>query len=219
MNNQEMSAHHLLGRLKYLLARLEGEFFHVYPDLTKNGSTTSLSFSSILNEALNLHEASFSGSDFWPAIKAWGESQAWSWNDIKIRFTYWPVLQELLPFNADNQGRLTISGRAENNLVKHHGELANLEVAVNACAAAWFIVMEKAREAEVFVTEPDIHELMKLFDCYNWIGHHSIECGIVISRPIYSMVELPTVRGRSEVSIAKAAFDKRHSDWKNRSHT
>ena len=218
MNERESSAHHLLGRLKYLMARLEGEFFHVHPDLETNGSTTSLAFSSILNEALNLHEASFSGNDFWPAIKAWGESQTWNWNEVKIRFTHWPVLRELNPFKVDSQGHLTISGRAENNSVKHHGKLADLKVTVNACAAAWFIVLEKAREAEVFLTEPDINELMRLFDCYDLIGHHSAECGIVISRPLPSRVEYPTVRGCSEVSTAKAAFDKRYSNWKNRNH-
>lgn len=175
-----------------------------------------MAFSSILNEALNLHEASFPSNNFWPAIKAWCESQTWNWNEVIIRFTYWPVLQELHPFKTDPQGRLTISGREENNLVKHNGQLANLKVTVNACAAACFIVLEKAREAEVFLTESDINELMRLFDCYDLIGHQSAECGIVISRPLASIVEYPSVRGGSEVSTAKAAFDKRYSNWNNR---
>jgi hypothetical protein len=213
MDNLELTAHHLLNRLKYLLARLEGEFFHVHPDMEINGSTTSLAFSSILNEALNLHEASFPDDNFWPAIKKWGKSQDWNWNEVKIRFTYWHVLRELHPFKIDSQGRLTIAGRDENNSVKHHGELATLSVTVEACATAWFIVLEKAREAEVFLTDSDIDELKKLFDCYNLIGRQGGSYGTVISRPLVNKLEYPAVRGRSEVHGAEAAFKKRASNY------
>lgn len=216
MNDLESTAHHLVARLRYLLRRLEEEFFHVHPDLYLNGSTTSLAFSSILNEALSLHEAAFLGetSNFWDSIKKWGDSQAWKWNDIEIRFTRLPVLENLRPFSIDQNGMLTIVGRASNNAVKHKGELATLKDTVHACAAAWFLVLEKAREAEIFFSTADIDELMALFDCYELIGFIQKEYGNVVGRPCINLLEYPAIRGLSEVPLAKAAYERRYSRWK-----
>lgn len=64
MNESESRAHSLLARLRYLMMRLEGEFFHVQPDLDSNGKVTSLALCSILNEAVNLQESVFP-AHFW----------------------------------------------------------------------------------------------------------------------------------------------------------
>jgi hypothetical protein len=215
MTDLESTAHHLVARLRYLLSRLEDEFFHVHPDLDSNGSTTSLAFSSILNEALNLHEAAFPDgtSKFWDSIKKWGDSQNWEWNDIEIRFTRWPVLVSLRPFHLDPDGKLKIVSRDSNNAVKHKGKLATLSDAVYACAAAWFLVLEKAREAEIFFGTSDIDELMALFDCFELIGFSTNEYGNAVTRPLVNRVEYPIVRGRSEVPLARAAYERRYSRW------
>lgn len=217
MNNIESNAHHLVARLRYLLSRLEDEFFHVHPDLDSNGSTTSLAFSSILNEALNLHESVFQNgaSGFWKEIKQWGDSQTWKWNDVEIRFTRWPVLVTFHPFHIDPGGMLKIGGRDSNNAVKHKGDLATLNDTVHACAVAWFLVLEKAREAEMFFSTSDIDGLMTLFDCYELIGFLPNEYGNTVGRPLVNRVEYPIVRGRSEVPFAKAAYERRYSRWKN----
>ena len=216
MTDLECTAHHLVARLRYLLSRLEDEFFHIHPHLDSNGSTTSLALSSILNEALNLQEAAFPGgaSSFWDSIKKWGDSQDWKWSEVEIRFTRWPVLENLQPFHVDENGKLTILGRDSNNAVKHKGELATLRDTVNACAAGWFLVLEKAREAEIYFRDADIDELMSLFDCYELIGFLQHAYGTVVARPLVNRVENPAVRGRSEEPLAKATFERRYSRWK-----
>ncbi|MDF2183161.1 hypothetical protein [Neptuniibacter sp. CAU 1671] len=214
MNDTEKSAHILVRRLNYLLERLEAEFFHIHPNLEENGKTTSLALTSILNEALNLHEAAFHSGEFWPEITEWGNGQDWKWEKIKVRFTYWPVLVVINPFSVDLKGKINISGRAENNSTKHQGELASLESALFACAAAWFIVLEKAREAEVFLGTSEADDLMKLFDCYDLINISQSAYGLKISRPLANRVEYPAVRGSSEIPLAKDAFEKRIDFWK-----
>lgn len=214
MNETEKSVHILVRRLNYLLERLEAEFFHVHPSLEENGKTTSLALTSILNEALNLHEAAFHSGNFWPEITKWGSSQEWEWEEIQVRFTYWPVLEVVNPFSVDSNGKLKISGRAENNSTKHQGKLASLESVLFACAAAWFIVLEKAREAEVFLGASEVDGLMKLFDCYDLINVSESVYGLKVSRSLFNRVEYPAVRGSSEIPLAKEAFEKRLDLWK-----
>jgi len=208
MTEEEEEAHRLIGRLRYLLARLEGEFFHVHPDIETNGATTSLAFSSILNEALNLHEAAFKG-DFWTLIKAWGGRQEWKWNEIEIRFTRWPVLEILKPFHFGSPQSRGIAGRGANNSVKHLGQYASLRHAIGACAGAWVLVLEKAREAEIYLDPMDAEELVRPFDCYVWISIEPGQYGAQVRRPLVSRVEYPSVRGRSEVAQAEEAVGRR----------
>ncbi len=213
MNESESAAHRLVVRLKYLLMRLEGEFFHVHPDLTVNGATTSLALSSILNEAVNIHEMCFPGDSFWDAIKTWGRSQTWEWNEVEIRFTWWPVCANRRPFRHGAPDALTIAGRDPNNAVKHDGILTTLNDAVDACAATWFLVLEKAREAEIFLSTAHIEQLMSLFDCYELLDSRGNGFGNIICRPLPSWVSYPNVRGPSEVPHAKDAFDRRYANW------
>ncbi len=203
MNEVEESVHFLIKRLKHLLTRLEGEFFHIHPDISENGATTSLALSSILNEALNLHEASFDG-DFWHEITKWGKKQNWTWEQIEIRFTYWPVLTVIKPFTIVSD-KLVIAGRTENNLVKHKGELAPLKAVLEACGVAWFIILERAREEEIFIDEVEVNELVKLFDCFGLLTHRNTTYGTVISRPLANRVEFPSIRSHSEIGIATTA--------------
>lgn len=216
MTDLESVSHNLVARLKYLLSRLGDEFFHVHPDLDSNGLTTSLAFSSILNEALNLQEAIFAGkgSNFWGSIKKWGDLQNWTWAEIEIRFTRWPTLATLHPFALDGSGNLIIKGRDTNNDVKHGGKLATLSAVVNSCAATWFLVLETARETEIFLSETDINDLSELFDCYDLIYFRPGDFGISVVRPLVNRVQYPMVRGRSEESLAMAAYERRLSKWK-----
>lgn len=209
MNESEMHAHTLVKRLNYLLFRLEKEFFHIHPSMEENGKTTSLALTSILNEALNLHEASFKTGNFWVGIREWGRNKDWNWEDIEIRFTFWPELSVIKPFSINADGQLIILGRDENNSSKHYGELAKLESVLNACAAAWFIVLEVARESEIFLDLNQAEDLMKLFDCFELIDIGPSSYGIVVSRPIRNRVSYPSVRGISEIHLAKDAFEKR----------
>jgi hypothetical protein len=213
MNEHESGAHSLLARLRYLLMRLEGEFFHVQPDLDSNGKVTSLALCSILNEAVNLQETVFP-DHFWDSLKAWGLAQTWEWNDVEIRFTWWPVCATLRPFQYSLEGTLAIGGREANNAVKHHGALATLNDAVQGCAATWFLVMERAREVEVFLGDSDGDRLFSIFDCYDLIDSRGSGYGHIICRPLPSQVSYPRVRGPSEVPLAKAAFERRYSNWK-----
>src|SRR5690554_57759 len=141
MNDAEHKAHLILRRLEYLLTRLDGEFFHLHPDVEKNGSTTSLALSSILNEAVNIQESIFPGN-FFTNIKDWNQEQDWHWNDVNVRFTWWPVCIELQPFRLNEVGTLWIGGRDANNRIKHDGELAILKETIEACAATWFLALE-----------------------------------------------------------------------------
>ena len=216
MNNKEKSVHILIRRLNYLLKRLENEFFHVHPSLEENRQTTSLAFTSILNEAANLHEAAFYSREFWSEITKWGGSQEWKWEEIKVRFTYWPVLEVLKPFSFDTNDKLKIAGRDENNATKHQGKLASFEDALNACAAAWFIVLEKAREEEVFLGANEVDDLMKLFDCYDLISFRESAYGFKVSSPIANKIEYPALRGSSEIPEAKEAFQNRSAFWRSR---
>lgn len=216
MNNKERAVHILVRRLNYLLKRLENEFFHVHPSLEENRQTTSLAFTSILNEAANLHEAAFYSREFWPEITRWGSSQEWKWEEIKVRFTYWPVLEVLMPFSLDTNGKLKIAGRDENNATKHQGKLAPFEAALNASAAAWFIVLEKAREEDIFLGASEVDDLMKLFDCYDLITFSESAYGLKVSRPLANKVEYPVVRGSSEIHQAKEAFQNRLDFWKSK---
>ena len=211
MDSKEYEAHLLIGRLSYLLARLEGEFFHIHPDFKKNGKTTSLAFSSILNEAVNLHESCFAGeSNFFEKIIAWGKQQEWKWDEIEIRFTRWPVCETLRPFILKPNGELVIRGRSENNLVKHHGKLANLSSTLYASAAAWFLVLERAREEKIFVDETEVAQISKIFDCFELIDFSSLIHGISVCRPLVSKVEYLGIRGRSEIETAKIAYRSRY---------
>ena len=209
MNEKEHTAHQLLTRLRYLLERLEGEFFHLQPDLEKNGSATSLALSSILNEAVNLQEMVFANemapnnASFWSSIKSWSSHQDWAWEDVEVRFTWWPICTTLKPFSySDNQ--LRVAGRDANNSVKHHGELATLQDTITACGATWFLVLEKAREAEVFVYE---REVLTLYDCYHLIEIRAHLYGHVIARPSNRLTYLG-IRGKSEIPLAKAALER-----------
>jgi hypothetical protein len=214
LNESESEAHRPIARLKYLLMRLEGEFFHVHPDLGSNGRVTSLALSSILNEAVNLQEMAFPGTSFWDTVKEWGRVQTWGWNEVEVRFTWWPVCEILHPFQLLPPERLLIAGRDANNSVKHNGAFATLTDAVNACAAAWFLVLERGREAEIFLPASDIDHLMRFFDCYDFIDSRGASYGHVICRPLPSLVSYPIVRGPSEVESAEAAFRRRSSKWK-----
>lgn len=209
MNKEECAAHFLIKRLNYLLHRLEGEFFHLHPDIEENGNSTSLALTSILNEALNLHEAAFKKDKFWKEILGWGSKQEWQWEEIEIRFTYWPSLLKIKPFTIGPKNELKILGRDENNSTKHDGQLATFESVLWACAAAWFIVLEKAREAEIFLDESETNNLFKLFDCFDLISLRRGSYGVIVSRPLCSRVEYPAIRGNSEVPEAKKACDSR----------
>lgn len=208
MNQIETSAHHLLARLKYLLARLEGEFFHLQPDLNANGDATSLALCSILNEAANIQEAAFDG-DFLPTLKAWGLQQTWDWNSVEVRFTWWPVCEVIQPFSQNADGVLTVAGRAANNEVKHQGKLANLRNTIGATAATWFLVMERVREAGVFLAGHDHERLFALFDCFDLLDTRVTSYGEAIGRPLSNRVEYPRVRGASEIDLANDAYKRR----------
>jgi len=213
MNESESRAHSLLARLRYLMMRLEGEFFHVQPDLDSNGKVTSLALCSILNEAVNLQESVFP-AHFWRSINAWGLAQTWDWNDVEIRFTWWPVCATLRPFQYSREGTLTIGGRQTNNSVKHHGALATLNDAVQACAASRFLVMERAREVGVFLGDSDGERLFKIFDCYDLLDSRGCGYGDIICRPLPNQVSYPGVRGPSEIPLAQAAYEQRYLNWK-----
>ena len=214
MNESESEAHRLIARLKYLLMRFEGEFFHVHPDLGSNGSVTSLALSSILNEAVNLQEMAFPGPSFWDAVKEWGRAQTWVWNTVEVRFTWWPVCEILHPFQLSPPDTLCIAGREANNSVKHNGAFATLTDAVKACAATWFLILERARESEIFLPASDMDHLMRLFDCYDLIDSRRYSYGHTICRPVPSLVSYPIIRGPSEIESAEAAFQRRSSEWK-----
>ncbi len=211
MNDQEAYAHTLITRLIYLLERFEKEFFHVHPDLKQNCQVKSLALSSILNEALNLHEATFPGKsnrDYFKNLVTWGNHQDWNWNDVAIRFTWWPVCETIKPFCFDAKG-LAIRGREANNRIKHHGDMATFEDTLNACAAAWFLVLEKARETKVFIGESELQKTFKIFDCYDLIDSLDHGYGHMICRPLINKVCYPAVRGQSEIEDAKQAFEQR----------
>lgn len=220
MNDQELRSHLLVGRLKYLLARLEGEFFHIQPDLPTNGTATSVALSSILNEAVNLVEAVFPGppGTFWTAIQDWASRQEWTWDEVVIRFTWFPVCEDIRPFRVDAGGRLTIEGRAANNAVKHDGRLASLADTLTACAAAWFLVLETAREARIILDPSDVDRVMRIFDLFDLLTIANTSHGPEVRRPMVSLVEYPIVRGQSEISIATAAFETRYDKWMRRRH-
>lgn len=209
MNDCEAYAHFLVNRLVFLLARFENEFFHIQPDVKINGQVKSLALSSILNEALNLHEATFPGDgNFFHKLREWGKTQDWKWNEIVIRFTWWPVCEPLQPF-VFNEEKLVIKGREANNRIKHHGELATFEDTLNACSAAWFLVLEKAREAEIFIGPSEGEKIFKLFDCYDLLEVMDVYFGNAIKRPLINRVSYPSIRGKSETEEAKAAFEAR----------
>ena len=204
----------LLARLRYLLTRFEDEFFHIQPDLGMNRSVKSIALSSILNEALNLQEAAILGDGkYFDRLKMWGKDQDWEWNDITIRFTWWPVCEMLQPFQIDssNNDKLSIIGRDANNNVKHYGDLASLGDVMHACAAAWFFVVERAREAKIFLGSSEMNQLFRIYDCYELINSRpdSSGSGYIICRPTPNIVSYPVVRGHSEVPIAEAAFESR----------
>lgn len=216
MNAEESAVHMLIARLRYLLERFENEFFHVHPDLIMNGHVKSLALSSILNEALNLHEAILPGKErFFPELKKWGEKQDWKWNEVVIRFTWWPICENLHPFGLKDS-MVIIKGRDANNSVKHGGDLANLEDTMNACAAAWFLVLEKAREAKVFIGQSEMSQIFKIFDCYNFIDTCDSGYGYAISRPVFNKVCYPSVRGHSEIEEAKEAYEERYLKGKKK---
>ncbi len=188
--------------------RLEAEFFHLQPDLQVNGNAVSLALSSVLNEAVNLQEAAFQ-SPFFKTIKAWQLQQTWSWNDVVIRFTWWPVCTQLEPFALSPDGDLTIAGRGANNAVKHTGALATLRDTISAVAAAWFLVLERAREACIFLDPNDGRQLTRIFDCFELVDIHDTEFGQSVDRPLMNRVEYPAIRGKSEIDAAKEAFARR----------
>ncbi len=208
INEKEARAHHLLSRLQYLLARLEEEFFHVQPDVTTNGETTSLALCSILNEAVNIQEAAFAG-DFFQLLKAWGRNKPWQWNAVQVRFVWGPACESFLPFEGSSDEKLFVRGRQTNNDVKHQGALASLSDTICACAVAWFLVMEIAQESGVYVTSTEADRLFSLFDCYDLIRMRSDSFGYIICRPVHNMQSYPHVRGASEKDAAKAAYAQR----------
>jgi len=180
-----------------------------------------LALSSILNEATNLHEACFptaTANSFYVAAQEWGCSQDWEWSNIQIRFTRWPVLEIIKPFNLieSSNDRVRIAGRNANNAVKHDGELASLRDTVEACAAAWFLVVERAREAHVYRSQEDVDQLLELFDCYDWVDFRDDGFGTIFCRPLATKVSYPSVRGRSEEALAKSEYQRRLDDRRRR---
>jgi hypothetical protein len=208
MTPTELRTHTLLRRLIYLLARIEAEFFHVHPDIKTNGNVISLALTSILNESVNLIEHAID-PPFFPTLRSWSEGQEWSWNDIEIRFTWWPVCEAVRPFSVNAKDEIAIAGRDANNNVKHTGSLASLKDTLGSCAAAWFIVLERAREARVFLGDDEVSLLFRIFDCYHLLTSMSAGYGTKICRPVVNMLAYPTIRGESEVGVAKEAYNTR----------
>lgn len=148
---------------------------------------------------------------FFPSLLKWGTEQDWKWNDVEVRFTWWPVCEAIRPFSINAENKIEIAGRNANNEAKHSGGLACLRDTLSSCAAAWFIVLERAREARVFLEGDEVSGLFKTFDCYNLLTSQQGSYGTMICRPMASMLAYPSTRGESEVEIAKEAHDVRLS--------
>lgn len=221
MTDDELHAHRLFERLRYLLHRLEAEFFHIHPDLDTNGDTTSLVLSSILNEAVNLQEAALIKNEerFFTTLKKWANAQCWNWSDVEIRFTWGSVCKPLSPFKLNGK-QLIIAGRDANNQVKHGGSLARLTDVITACAATWFLVLERIREVGIFIGEEQANQVVSLFDCYDWISIRSNSWGaLTIDRPVTFLLSYPYVRGPSEIPLAERAFETRAKRARSKSES
>jgi hypothetical protein len=92
--------------------------------------------------------------------------------------------------------------------------LATLNDAVQASAATWFLVMERAREVGVFLGDSDGERLFKIFDCYDLLDSRGCGYGDIICRPLPNLVSYPCVRGPSEIPLAQAAYEQRYLNWK-----